>query len=51
MEEQIYAQLWKLDLMKKEEREKAEAEEKKRLVGDTMAVLDWQKETRQLTKQ
>jgi hypothetical protein len=28
-----------------------EAEEKKKLVGDTMAVLNWQKETRQLTKQ
>jgi hypothetical protein len=27
-----------------------EAEEKKKLVGDTMAVLNWQKETRQLTK-
>lgn len=32
--------------MKKEERERKEAEEKKRLIGDTMAVLDWQKETR-----
>lgn len=37
--------------MKKEERERIEAEEKKKLVGDTMAVLNWQKETRQLTKQ
>ena len=37
--------------MKKEERERKEADEKKRLVGDTMAVLDWQKDTRQLTKQ
>lgn len=46
MEEQVYAQLWKLDLMSKEERERQEAEEKKRRVGDTMAVLDWQKDTR-----
>ncbi len=37
--------------MKKEERERIEADEKKKLVGDTMAVLNWQKETRQLTKQ
>jgi len=27
--------------MKKEERERIEAEEKKKLVGDTMAVLNW----------
>jgi hypothetical protein len=32
MEEQIYAQLWKLDLQKKEERERIEAEEKRKLV-------------------
>ena len=47
----MYAQLWKLDLMRKEERERVEAEEKKKAVSDTMAVLNWQKETRQLTKQ
>ena len=41
MEEQVYAQLWKLDLQAKEERERKEAEDKKRRVGDTMAVLDW----------
>jgi hypothetical protein len=29
-EEQIYAQLWKLDQIKKEERERKEAEEKKK---------------------
>lgn len=51
MEEQIYAHLWKLDIQRKEERERKEAEEKKRLVGDTMAILDWQKSTRQLTKE
>ena len=51
MEEQIYAKLWELDLKKKAEREKIEAEEKKKLVGDTMAFLNCQKETRQLTKQ
>lgn len=41
MEENVYAQLWKLDLQAKEERERREAEDKKRRVGDTMAVLDW----------
>jgi hypothetical protein len=46
MEEQVYAQLWKLDLQAKEERERQEAEDKKRRIGDTMAVLDWQKDTR-----
>lgn len=50
MEEQIYAQLWALDLKKKEERDRIEAMEKKKLVGDTMAVLDWQKNTRGFTK-
>lgn len=50
MEEQIYAQLWKLDLQKKEERERIEAEEKRKLVGETMSILDWQKDTRQLGK-
>lgn len=40
-EEQIYAQLWKLDQLKKEDRERKEAEEKRKLVGETMAVLDW----------
>lgn len=40
-EQNIYAQLWKLDLLKKEEREIREAEKKRQLVGDTMNVLDW----------
>ena len=51
MEEQVYAQLWALDLQAKEQRERQEAEEKKKRIGDTMAVLDWQKETRQQNKQ
>ena len=38
-------------MMSKEERERQEVEEKKRRVGDTMAVLDWQKETRAQAKQ
>lgn len=46
MEEHVYAQLWKLDLLSKEERERKEVEEKKKLVQDTQAVLDWQKDTR-----
>ena len=41
MEEQVYAQLWNLDIAKKEARERLEAEEKRRLIGDTMAMLDW----------
>jgi hypothetical protein len=35
MEEQVYAQLWKLELLAKEERERKEIEEKKKLVQDT----------------
>lgn len=35
MEEHVYAQLWKLDLLTKEERERKEVEEKKKLVQDT----------------
>jgi hypothetical protein len=46
MEEHVYAQLWKLDLQAKEERERKEVEEKKKRVNDTQAVLDWQKDTR-----
>ena len=41
MEEQIYAELWKQDMLKKEAREKKEKEEKMKLVKDTQAVLDW----------
>jgi hypothetical protein len=51
MEEQVYAQLWKLDLQSKEERERIEAEEKKKRIGETVAVLDWQKDTRVQVKQ
>lgn len=51
MEEQVYAQLWKLDLQSKEERERQELEEKKMRIGDTMAILDWQKDTRYSNKQ
>lgn len=41
IEEQVYAQLWALDLKKKEERERKEQEEKKKLIGETMSILDW----------
>ena len=34
-EEHIYAQLWKLDLAAKEERERREVEEKKKRINDT----------------
>ena len=50
MEEHVYAQLWKLDLLAKEERERKEVEDKKKLVQDTQAVLGWQKDTRTQVK-
>lgn len=51
MEEQVYAQLWQLDAQKKLEREMIEAREKQEKVKDTMAVLDWQKSTREVQRQ
>ena len=51
IEEQVYAQLWQLDAQKKLEREMLEAKEKQEKVKDTMAVLDWQKQTRELQRQ
>ena len=48
LEEQVYAQLWQLDAQKKLEREMAEAREKQEKIRDTMAVLDWQKQTREV---
>ena len=45
-EEQVYAQLWHLDAQKKLEREQLEAAEKAKAISETMAVLDWQKNTR-----
>lgn len=42
MEEQIYAELWRQDMLKKEAREKKEREEKAKLAKDTLQVLDWQ---------
>ena len=50
MEEQVYAQLWQLDAQKKLEREMQEAKEKQQKISDTMAVLDWQKQTRELQR-
>jgi hypothetical protein len=50
LEEQVYAQLWQLDAQKKLEREMIEAREKQEKVRDTMAVLDWQKNTRQVQR-
>lgn len=51
LEEQVYAQLWQLDAQKKLEREMAEAREKQEKIKDTMAVLDWQKNTREVQRQ
>ena len=50
MEEQVYSQLWALDAQKKLEREMQEAREKQEKVRDTMAVLDWQKQTREVQR-
>lgn len=46
LEEQVYSQLWALDGQKKLEREVKEQAEKKQKISDTMAVLEWQKQTR-----
>jgi hypothetical protein len=50
LEEQIYSQLWELDGQKKLEREITEQAEKKQKISDTMAVLEWQKQTRDLQR-
>lgn len=47
LEEQVYAQLYSLDAQKKLEREIAEAKEKQKLNADTLAVLDWQKQSKE----
>ena len=47
LEEQVYAQLYSLDAQKKLEREIAEAKEKQMLNADTLAVLDWQKSSKE----
>lgn len=39
-----------MDAQKKLEREVAEAEQKRNLVKDTLTVLDWQKQTREITR-
>lgn len=46
LEEQVYSQLWQIDCQKKVEREILEQAEKKQKISDTMAVLEWQKQTR-----
>lgn len=51
MEEQVYAQLWKLDAQKKVEREILEAKAKQEKIADTMQVRDWQKQTREQQRQ
>ncbi len=51
MEEQLYAQLWKLDEMKKHEREREEKIAKQKEIQDTTNILNWQKDTRVMTKE
>ena len=41
-EEQVYAKLWMLDAEKKAERERLEAEAKKKKTQETMNILSWQ---------
>jgi len=50
-EEMVYAKLWELDAQKKADREIQEAAAKKSLVSDTMAVRDWQRDTREIQRQ
>lgn len=50
LEEQVYSQLWQLDGQKKLEREIQEQAEKKQKISDTMAVLEWQKQTREIQR-
>jgi hypothetical protein len=50
-EEQIYAQLWEIDAQNKLAREQKEAEEKRSNIANTMAVVDWQKQTREIQRQ
>lgn len=49
-EEQVYAQLYALDAQQKLAREVAEAQEKQKLIHETLSVLDWQKQTREINK-
>lgn len=51
LEEQVYAQLYSLDAQKKLEREIAEAKEKQKLNADTLAVLDWQKNNKEVARE
>ena len=50
LEEQVYSQLWQLDQQKKIQREAQGQAEKKSKIADTMAVLEWQKQTRDLQR-
>lgn len=50
-EEMVYAKLWELDAQKKADREIQEAAAKKSLISDTMAVRDWQRDTREIQRQ
>lgn len=43
MEESLYAELWKQDMMIKQAKEQRELEVKKQLKQETLGVLDWQK--------
>jgi hypothetical protein len=45
-EEQVYAELWRQDMLKKEAREKKEREEKQQAVKETLNVLNWQNQQR-----
>ena len=47
VEEQVYAKLWMLDQQKKVEREKREAEEKKKKINETVNILTWQTQSRE----
>ena len=46
LEEQVYAKLWMLDRDKKIAREQREAEENRRKVKETLNILSWQNDAR-----
>jgi hypothetical protein len=43
MEESLYAELWKQDMMIKQAKEAREIEVKNKMKQETLGVLDWQK--------
>lgn len=51
LEDMIYAELWKRDMNRKELKELAELEEKKRMIIERNQVLAWQKDENERVRQ